>query len=125
MTAEPTRRRPLVQLVFCQGCCCGRTDRGRPELPVDRLKAVWRAEKLNRSVQLTISGCLGPCDRTNVTQVVGPAGTLWLGRLSGPAAYDGLIAWAQACHAAGRAVPLPDWCAGHRFDAFRAPEDDP
>jgi cobaltochelatase CobN len=45
-----TKRRPLAQLLFCQGCCCGRTDRGRPDLPVERLKDVWRSEKLNRSV---------------------------------------------------------------------------
>jgi hypothetical protein len=60
------RDKALGGIVFCQGCCCGRTDRGRPELPVERLKAAWKADKLNQAVQLTISGCLGPCDVPNV-----------------------------------------------------------
>lgn len=117
-----TKVRSLAQLVFCQGCCCGRTDRGHPEVPVDRLKAVWKAEKLNRAVQLTISGCLGPCDRTNVTAVITPAGVEWLGGLGDPADYDRLTDWARACRAAGRLLPLPDWCAAHRFDRFPAAE---
>jgi hypothetical protein len=57
-----TKRQVLGQLVLCKGCCCGRTDRGLPEVPVERIKEIWQREKLNRSIQLTISGCLGPCD---------------------------------------------------------------
>lgn len=125
MPAPATRVRSLGQLVFCVGCCCGRTDRGKPEVPVDRLKAVWKAEGLNRTVQLTISGCLGPCDRTNVTAVISPAGVVWLGGLGDPADYDRLVEWARACHAAGRLLPLPGWCDAHRFDRFPAPEPAP
>ena len=113
-----TTRQPLAQLVFCQGCCCGRTDRGHPEVPVGRLKAVWKEEKLNRSVQLTISGCLGPCDLANVALVITPNGNEWLGGLAGDAVYDALIAWAQECHRAGRLVPLPAALAALRFDRF-------
>jgi hypothetical protein len=122
MTPTPalaTRKQPLGQLVFCLGCCCGRTDRGRPELPVERLKAVWRAEQLNRTVQLTISGCLGPCDLTNVTLAITPVGNVWLGGLAGDAVYDALIAWARACHAAGALLSLPSELAAHRFERFR------
>jgi len=80
-----TNRQPLAQLVFCQGCCCGRTDRGRPELPVARLKDVWQTEKLNRSVQLTISGCLGPCDLANVALLIAPMATNGSVAWQGPA----------------------------------------
>ena len=31
------------------------------------------AEKLNRTIQLTISGCLGPCDVPNVALLLTPA----------------------------------------------------
>jgi cobaltochelatase CobN len=65
-----TRVRSPAQLLLCKGCCCGRTDRGLPEVPVERIKAAWKAEKLNRGVQLTISGCLGPCDLPNVAVLV-------------------------------------------------------
>ena len=118
-----TTRRPLAQLVFCQGCCCGRVDRGRPEVPVGRLKAVWKAEKLNRAVQLTISGCLGPCDRANVALVMTPDGNRWLGGLAGDAAYEALIAWAQECHREGRLVPLPAGFDALRFERFGTPAD--
>ena len=122
MTDPPTTsRRPLAQLVFCQGCCCGRVDRGRPAVPVDRLKAVWKAEKLNRAVQLTISGCLGPCDLANVALVITPGGNAWLGGLAGDAVYDALVDWARECHREGRVLPLPAVVEGKHFERFGAP----
>jgi len=115
-------RQPLAQLVFCQGCCCGRTDRGRPELPVGRLKEVWQTEKLNRSVQLTISGCLGPCDLANVALLIAPDGNQWLGGLDGASVYEALIEWARGCHRENRLLPLPVGFNTHRFERF-APEE--
>jgi len=124
MTDPPvTKRQPLAQLVFCQGCCCGRTDRGHPEVPVERLKAVWKGEKLNRSVQLTISGCLGPCDLANVVLVITPDGNQWLGGLVGDAVYDALISWARECHREGSVVPLPDGFNALRFERFGTREE--
>jgi cobaltochelatase CobN len=111
----------LAQLVFCQGCCCGRTDRGHPEVPVGRLKAIWKEEKLNRSVQLTISGCLGPCDLANVVLVITPDGNQWLGGLAGDVIYEALIAWAQDCHREGRLMPLPEGLNVARFNRFGSP----
>ena len=60
------RGRVLGQIVICEGCCCGRPDKGFPPFPRDWLKQQWKDAKLNKSVQLTISGCLGPCDLANV-----------------------------------------------------------
>lgn len=118
----PSRVDALGQLVFCQGCCCGRTDRERPELPVDRLKSAWKAGKLNRTVQLAISGCLGPCDKSNVTLVLTPDEQIWLGELEGPETYEALIGWAAACHAAGQMLPLPERFDRHRFERWAAAE---
>lgn len=115
MVMKTTAKTPLAQMLFCQGCCCGRTDRGKPELPVDRLKAAWSAGKLNRVVQLTISGCLGPCDLVNVTLVLTPTEQVWLGGLQGDEDYDACLAWAAACEAAGSIVPLPERLAAKRF----------
>jgi cobaltochelatase CobN len=106
-----TKRKVLAQLVFCVGCCCGRVDRGRPEVPVEKFKEVWRAEQLNRTVQLTITGCLGPCDLPNVTLVILPEGNVWLGGLVGDAVYGELIGWARRCHAARSLKPLGGWTA--------------
>jgi hypothetical protein len=113
-----TRVKAPAQVLLCKGCCCGRTDRGLPAVPVDRIKAIWKAEKLNRAVQLTISGCLGPCDLPNVAVVVDARGTTWYGRLEGDAPYDALIAWARASVAAGTPLPAPDALEPHRFDRF-------
>lgn len=113
-----TRRHALGQLVLCKGCCCGRTDKGRPALPEERLKSIWKAEKLLRTIQLTVSGCLGPCDVPNVVQVITPEGTEWYGRLDSEAHYDALVAWARACHATNRLMSRPEELAAYRFDGF-------
>lgn len=113
-----TNRHALGQIIFCKGCCCGRTDRGLPEVPVERIKEIWRRERLNRSIQLTISGCLGPCDVPNVVLVITPEGNEWLGGIVGDEAFDTLIQWARDCHAAGVLVSLPEPLAGNRLERF-------
>jgi hypothetical protein len=117
-----TKRQALGQVVLCKGCCCGRTDRGLPEVPVERVKEIWQREKLNRSVQLTVSGCLGPCDVPNVVLVITPEGTEWLGRIVGDPAYDQLIQWARNCHAAGALVPFPESLGANRLMRFATEE---
>jgi len=118
-----TKRHVLGQVVICKGCCCGRTDKGRPGLPEERLKATWKKERLLKTIQLTISGCLGPCDVANVVQVLTPEGIEWYGRLEREAHYDALIEWARACHAAGALLPRPTLLASHRFAGYIGPSD--
>ena len=113
-----TQRRVLGQVIFCKGCCCGRTDRGLPAVPVERIKRVWKTEDLNRVIQLTMSGCVGPCDVPNVAVVVTAAGTRWFGRLETDSHYDLLVDWARACRAAGLVLPLPEALEPHGFDPF-------
>lgn len=113
-----TKRTAVAQVACCVGCCCGRTDRGFPAVPVERLKAVWKEEKLNRTVQLTISGCLGPCDMANVILVMTASGTEWFGGIDDEAVFEAVIAWARACHAAAALLPLPSVLAAHRFQRF-------
>ncbi|HQU41890.1 MAG TPA: (2Fe-2S) ferredoxin domain-containing protein [Pirellulales bacterium] len=108
----------LGQIFLCRGCCCGQTQRGMSDVPVERIKAVWKAEKLNRSIQLTVSGCLGPCDLPNVVLVLTPNGAEWLANVSGDALYETLIDWSRACHAEGRLLPLPAAFDGHRLERF-------
>jgi cobaltochelatase CobN len=117
-----TKRQVLGQVVLCMGCCCGRTDRGLPEVPVERIKEIWRREKLNRFIQLTVSGCLGPCDVPNVVLILTPDGAEWLGRIAGDASYDQLVRWARDCHAAGALVPLPGPLAENRLERFTTKE---
>ena len=112
-----TRVTSPAQVLLCRGCCCGRPDRGYPEVPVDRIKAVWKAEKLNRAVQLTISGCLGPCDLPNVAVVVTPRGATWYGLIQGDGDYDAMIEWARARKEGNDACEPAEW-RGRSFDRF-------
>ena len=113
-----TKRTAVAQVACCVGCCCGRTDRGFPAVPVERLKAVWKEEKLNRTVQLTISGCLGPCDMANVILVMTADGAEWFGGIDDEAVFEAVIAWARACQAAETLLPLPAVIDACRFKRF-------
>jgi cobaltochelatase CobN len=117
-----TRRRPLAQIVLCQGCCCGQTERGLPAVPLAWLKPLWKSEKLNKVVQLTVSGCLGPCDLPNVCCIVTPQEQAWYGRLTTQEDYAVLLAWARRCQDQGRLQPLPTELEHLRFE--RWPSED-
>ena len=120
------RQEPLVtarggvlgQIVVCEGCCCGRTDKGFEPLPRDWIKQQWKNGRLNKSVQLTISGCLGPCDLANVFCVISPKGMQWFGGLQERRQYELLLDWANASRAAGVLLESPAELNRHRFERF-------
>ncbi|OAI47761.1 hypothetical protein AYO44_08960 [Planctomycetaceae bacterium SCGC AG-212-F19] len=113
-----TRRKPVAQIVLCQGCCCGRTEHGLPAVPLDWLKPIWKSEKLNKVVQLTVSGCLGPCDLPNVCCIITPDEQAWYGRLTTTEDYAVLVHWARQCRARGTVLPLPAELAHLRFERW-------
>lgn len=102
-----TTRRRLAQVLVCLGCCCGRTDKGHPEVPVDWLKLEWRRRSLPKHVHLTISGCLGPCDASNVVLILADDRQIWLGGLDRLQHYHALADWASRCAALQALAPLP------------------
>lgn len=65
-------------LSYCfTGCCCGRTDRGYAEVPVDVYKEEWTRRKIRNQVHLTKGGCLGPCVLANVASLVFDGHSVW------------------------------------------------
>jgi len=102
------RKPPLGQIVLYSGCCCGKMERGFAPMPVGQFKSIWKAENLNRTIQLTVSGCLRPCEMANVALLLTPDALEWVGRLHGQGLYDGLIDWAPRCHAAQALLQPPD-----------------
>jgi cobaltochelatase CobN len=108
------RTPPLGQLLICTGCCCGRTEKGFPGVPVARVKAGWKGG-LNRSIQLTISGCLGPCHKANVAVLMTSEGVEWFGGLASDAPYVDLMEWASRCHSVRTVLQLPPSLNAHRF----------
>ncbi|MEM6673133.1 MAG: (2Fe-2S) ferredoxin domain-containing protein [Planctomycetota bacterium] len=113
-----TKSRRQAQVALCKGCCCGRVDRGHPEVPVDSIKAAWNEHDLRTSVQLTVSGCLGPCDVSNVVLLMMDGEQIWLGGLHEPAHYVAVIAWALDVAERGAEAELPESLKAHRFERW-------
>ena len=116
---SPVRRPPLAQLLICTGCCCGRTEKGFPGVPVARVKAAWKGG-VNRTIQLTISGCLGPCHKANVAVLISPQGVEWFGGLDCEVPYRDLMEWGGRCHSVRTVLPLPTSLEVLRFDWLAA-----
>ena len=95
------------------------TENGRPPVPVDWLKKEWRARGLLKRVQLTISGCLGPCDLPNVVTISNENGTQWFGEITQFEQYRDLVDWATRSRDAGELLPLPKEFQQHTLHPFR------
>jgi cobaltochelatase CobN len=113
-----TKRVVVGQITICRGCCCGNSERGLPEAPVEWLKREWRKRRLLKRVQLTISGCVGPCDVPNVVVITSSSGTVWLGNISKFEEYRSLLEWAVQCRDAGEMLDLPSQFRGSRINPF-------
>ena len=114
-----TKRLVIGQVAVCQGCCCGNTANGGPPVPVDWLKKEWRARGLLKRVQLTISGCLGPCDLPNVVTISNESGAWWLGGFTEFEQYRALVDWASRSRDADELLPLPSEFHQHTLNPFR------
>ena len=112
------RSRALGQILLCEGCCCGRTDRGFKPVPFDWIKQQWKEQKLSKTIDLTITGCLGPCDLANVVCIISSRDTQWLGGLQENWEYGLLLDWAKASRDAGVLIELPSELDCHRFERF-------
>jgi hypothetical protein len=117
-----TSRIRVAYVSLCRGCCCGAVQKGHPDVPVDWMKEQWRLHGIKKSIQLTISGCLGPCDVSNVVSITSGDQTVFLGRLREFADYAALFQWALASAEAARPLPLPAELNERRFDPFRKPD---
>jgi cobaltochelatase CobN len=114
-----TKRLVIGQVSVCLGCCCGQTDRGKPAVPVEWLKHEWRCRGLLKNIQLTISGCLGPCDVPNVVLIATGQENIWLGNIDRFEDYHEIVEWAARSKAAGRVLPHSKELLKHRLDPFR------
>jgi len=110
-----TTRQVLAQVNICNGCCCGRTEKGKPPIPLDFLRREWKSRKLLRRIHLSITGCLGPCDVANVVCMMGPDGMDWFGNVSSEHEYGALLEWAERCAGENRLLPLPQEFDEKRF----------
>ena len=85
-------------------------------MPAEWLKQEWKGRGLLKRVQLTISGCLGPCDVPNVIAIFLEGRTVWLGKITRRDQYQCLLDWATRCKNQGRALELPKELAAHMLE---------
>jgi cobaltochelatase CobN len=85
---------------------------------VDWLKAEWKRRMLPKKIHLTISGCLGPCDVSNVVMLLLGSETVFLAGLSQRWQYLALADWASDCERANEIVPIPDSLEQFRLERF-------
>lgn len=114
-----TKRRVIGQMIVCQGCCCGAVDKGRPMVPVEWLKDEWRRRGLLKRFQLSLSGCVGPCDVPNVVVVNSESGSQWLGNINDFNQYRSLVDWAACSVEAEQLLKLPREFKDHLLQPWR------
>lgn len=112
----PRKRAHL--LVCAKGCCCGRTDRGHPAVPVDFYKSEYARRKLRSRVQLTMSGCVGPCPMLNVALLVFDGRPLWFQAIDAEPQIVRLYDYIEAMLEAGGFLPVPSELLEYRFDYY-------
>ena len=93
---------------ICDGCCCGRVEKGHNEVPVNELKRIWEKNKLHDKIRLTISNCLGQCSMHNVTLLKIGKKKTWIGKLSSEEHYAALVDWAHNVAKYGNDATLPN-----------------
>jgi cobaltochelatase CobN len=105
-------------LFICQGCCCGRTDKGFPAVPLDEFKRQWKERGIRRRVHLTISGCLGPCPLANVILIQFGGHTVWLHSINSPDDVTVVYAYIERMLLEERYLPPVPELAGRHFQRY-------
>ena len=105
----------LGSIHVCDGCCCGRVEKGHNEVPVDELKKMWKENSLNNHVKLVISNCLGHCSMHNVTLIKIDNSKKWIGKLGKQEHYDALVELACDISKKTRKAEIPSTLVPHLF----------
>jgi hypothetical protein len=122
MAQLQTKRIKLADVLVCAGCCCGHIEKGHPAVPVAWLKEEWRRRGLLKTIQLTIAGCIGPCDLPNVLCITTGQGSTWIGNIDQHDHYQALLTWAVQSKTAGTLAPLPREFHDKLFSPFEGQE---
>lgn len=76
-------------------------------MPSEWLKEEWRKRGLLKRFQLTVSGCVGLCDVSNVVVVNSEVGSQWLENICDFNQYRFLVEWTSRSVEAGHLLELP------------------
>jgi cobaltochelatase CobN len=113
-------------MVCAKGCCCGRTERGFAPVPVDFYKEEYKRRKIRKQVQLTMSGCLGPCPVANVVLLFFDGHPVWFQSVNGEPQIRAIFDYVQRMLAADGYLPPPPELTDYVFTYYawtHAPTD--
>ena len=105
-------------LFVCQGCCCGRTEKGFPALPLDQFKRQWKERGIRRRFHLTISGCLGPCPLANVVLILFRGRSAWFHSINSSDDVNLLYDYVELMLLAESYLDPPVELAGRHFERY-------
>jgi cobaltochelatase CobN len=105
-------------MVCAKGCCCGRTERGHAAVPVDFYKQEYKRRKIRNRIQLTMSGCLGPCPLSNVTLLFFDGRPVWLQSINSAPLIVAVYDYIERMLAADRYLPPPPELSEYVFDYY-------
>jgi cobaltochelatase CobN len=108
-------------LVCARGCCCGREDRGKPSVPIDFYKQEYKRRQIRDQVQLTMSGCLGPCPLLNVVLVLFDGRRVWFQSINHESQIVSIYDYLDRMLAADRYLPPSAELADLAFDYYEWP----
>jgi len=108
-------------LFICNGCCCGRTEKGFPELPLDEFKRQWKSRGIRRRLHLTISGCLGPCPLANVVLLQFRGHSMWFHSINHEADVNLIYDYVERMLLEEAVQDPPERLASRLFDRYLVP----
>jgi cobaltochelatase CobN len=107
-------------LFVCNGCCCGRTDKGFPELSLEEFKRQWKKRGIRRRLHLTISGCLGPCPLANVVLLQFRGHSMWFHSINHPGDVNLIYEYVERMLLAESILDPPEGLVSRRFERYLA-----
>src|SRR2546429_438513 len=112
-------------LVCAKGCCCGRTELGHAEVPIDFYKQEYKRRKIRNQVQLSMNGCLGPCPLSNVVLLFFDGRPIWFQSVNSKPQIVAIFDYIERLLNADVFLPPPAELAEYVFDFYtwtNAPE---
>ncbi|HEX5270117.1 MAG TPA: cobaltochelatase subunit CobN, partial [Gemmataceae bacterium] len=105
-------------MVCAKGCCCGHTERGYAGVPIDFYKAEYKKRRIRKLVQLTMSGCLGPCPLANVVLLFFDGRPVWFQSINGEAQIRAVFDYIERMLAADGYLPPPPELSEYVFTYY-------
>ena len=105
-------------LFLCNGCCCGRTDKGFPELALEEFKRQWKKRGIRRRFHLTVSGCLGPCPLANVVLLQFRGRSMWFHSINHAGDVNLIYNYVEEMLQAENVLDPPASLAARQFDRY-------